>query len=246
MEQKNDVEKALMPVDFEFLANQSFWLETLYLAKNTDLQTEIWSRKGSEMSPNIVSGGNTPVDVMSCTWHDIKACHSTHGIAWYHFTFRHLGTNEVKGKIRFDLFNFVTRFIDGEPDYDLSRLRNAAEYWNFENSNCCTLSVCPIANFYSFKRMWLPEEQILALPEEGAPTPITSAGFRENKEPFHIDTSYQGAIHAVLDEAIIYGPQFPNELPIFVFLKIDYTPTFLKSHMEPIGAGALPGIPADG
>lgn len=245
MQQANILDKALVPADFEALANRSFWLETFYLSRNQDLQQPIWKKSGPEISPNIVSGGSDPIDIMSATWHDIKACHSTYGYACYNYTFVHLGTNEVKGKIRFDFYNFIVRHVNGEPGYDLSRERNTHCFWDLESSNACTISICPIANAYSFKRVWRLDDEIFVGPDTGAPRQV-NFGTRDNRRPFDYDIASQGSVRATLDEGLVYPSMFPDEIPVLVFLKINYTITTNKSHLEPIGAVAFPPKPANG
>lgn len=237
LEQTMNPDKILKPVDFEELANRPFWLRTIYVDKSTPLQTTVYSKAPDQLTPNVVTYNDSVSSIMEATWNDVRNCHASYGIPSYKFIFMHCGSNEIKGKFRFDTYNHIVDYNDGPVKYDESRLRNSHFYWDLEKSSTCAFTITPIANFGSFKRSFATQ-QVIDFVSETSEFPVSAT--RNNNRDLYADVVYNGSFQMKLDESLVYPNSFPGTIPIVIFQQITYTPTFLKSYQEPIGAVVYP------
>lgn len=237
LQQANQLDKVMIPCNIDELANQPFWLENFVIPKNSESQTVVYSKDYKELNCNIAGETHDDLDVLSATWNDIRNCHYSYGVPTFKFIFRHIGSSEVKGKIRIDYYNYL---VPSPTTYDQSRLRNAHVYWQLEDSDSCSFEITPIANSYTIKRTFQINQTQRVNSEPDAVVSNANTTTRSDTAYLQPDAGHYAAFQVVLDEALNYPSIFPNSLLFHVFLQISYNGTFMKSYQEPIRGGIIP------
>lgn len=216
------------PFDIMKAAVKPNFLQNLSLGKSTDLQAVLYSEERIPIHFNEERANEDGyTKPWSSAWADVVNSIYSAGIPVFTYYFKVLFPNEIKGRIRFDILEYLVKAESGKKLYDTWQLRNRHEIWNFEDSKEFAFTITPILPHYLIKRYRDTKQMLFRWGPTGVNTaPVTSA---EVVTPESLET---GSFQMVLDSMFIYPATLPDDFDIMIMRKLEFIPTFTKGFYE--------------